>query len=124
MERGGLMNDLPNRRSMLQAGCGFGALALGGLLPGQGRAAPATHHAPRAKRVLFLFMQGGVGHIDSFDHKPRLTRDDGKMMPFDDSRQVANTGTRGSSQRIFGSDRKSTRLNSSHIPLSRMPSSA
>ena len=103
MERGGLMNELPNRRSMLQAGCGFGALALGGLLPGQGRAAPATHHAPRAKRVLFLFMQGGVGHIDSFDHKPRLTRDDGKMMPFDDSRQVANTGTRGSSQRIFGS---------------------
>lgn len=96
------MSDMINRRMMLQAGCGFGSLALGGMLP-SAAAAAATHHVPKAKRVLFLFMQGGVGHIDSFDHKPRLTRDDGKMMPFDDSRQVANTGTRGSSQRIFGS---------------------
>jgi len=97
------MNQPMNRREILQSGCGFGALAMGGLLPGMTSAAASTHHTPRAKRVLFLFMQGGIGQIDSFDHKPRLDTDDGKMMPFDDSRQVANTGTRGSSQRIFRS---------------------
>ena len=32
------------------------------------------HHAPRAKRVIFLYMTGGVSHIDSFDPKPELRR--------------------------------------------------
>ncbi len=41
--------------------------------------APKTpHFAPRAKRVIFLFMNGGVSHVDSFDPKPALRRDDGK----------------------------------------------
>ena len=38
-------------------------------------------------------MQGGPSHIDSFDYKPRLDRDDGKMMRFDDARTKAKTGT-------------------------------
>src|SRR5690348_15490929 len=36
------------------------------------------HFAPRAKRVIFLFMQGGPSHVDTFDHKPALARADGK----------------------------------------------
>ncbi len=37
-----------------------------------------THFAPRAKRVVFLFMDGGVSHVDSFDPKPELTRLNGQ----------------------------------------------
>ncbi|MCH5378060.1 MAG: DUF1501 domain-containing protein, partial [Planctomycetes bacterium] len=40
-----------------------------------------THFAPRAKRVIFLCMEGGPSHVDTFDHKPQLTADDGKPAP-------------------------------------------
>ena len=43
--------------------------------------------APRAKRVIFLFMQGGPSHVDSFDHKPRLARDDGRKIRFYNARR-------------------------------------
>src|SRR5262245_57858653 len=46
-------------------------------------------------------MQGGVSHVDSFDYKPRLIQDDGKTFGFDDARTLANTGMRGSSQRVM-----------------------
>ena len=46
--------------------------------------APKTpHFAPRAKRVVFLFMHGGPSAIDTFDPKPRLDRDNGKPLPFE-----------------------------------------
>jgi hypothetical protein len=48
-------------------------------------------------------MQGGVSQVDSFDYKPRLDRDDGKSLAFDDARVLANTGARGSSQRVMKS---------------------
>jgi hypothetical protein len=51
------------------------------------------HHPPRAKRIIFLFMQGGVSHVDSFDYKPRLLKDDGVMKNFGDLRSLAKTGT-------------------------------
>ena len=105
------MNDPQNisRRNFLTAtGCGFGALAWSALASEQALAATfsrrvAPHFAPRAKRVIFLFMQGGVSQVDSFDYKPRLARDDGKKMPFDDARQRANTGDGESSQRVMQS---------------------
>lgn len=94
--------SLHSRRSALQTlGCGFGALALAGLTAQQqARAglaanplAPRTpHFKPRAKRIIFLFMAGGVSHVDSFDYKPRLDADDGKMMDFADLRSLAKTG--------------------------------
>ena len=37
---------------------------------------------PSAKRVIFLFMHGGPSHMDTFDPKPRLTKDHGKPLPF------------------------------------------
>jgi hypothetical protein len=96
-----------SRREWLAAtGCGFGALALAGLAASDAAAAnplapKAPHLTPRAKRVIFLFMQGGVSHVDSYDYKPRLAQDDGKQFAFDDARVIANTGMRGSSQRVM-----------------------
>lgn len=81
-----------SRRQMLQrCSTGFGAVALTALLDQcarseqnrlpAGAALAQTHHAMRAKHVIFCFMSGGVSHIDSFDPKPRLKRDHGQPMP-------------------------------------------
>lgn len=43
----------------------------------------SPHFAPKAKRVIFLFMTGGVSHVDTFDPKPLLTRDVGKEVKLD-----------------------------------------
>lgn len=96
-----------NRRTWLeQTACGFGSLALMGLLAEQGVAAnplapQSSPLVPKARRVIFLFMQGGVSHVDSYDYKPRLEQDDGKLLAFDDARVLANSGMRGSSQRVM-----------------------
>jgi hypothetical protein len=64
-----------SRRHLLQRMCaGFGLLGLAGLA-GAGAAESAArlpHFAPRAKRVVFLFMNGGPSHMDTFDPKPAL----------------------------------------------------
>ncbi len=90
------------RRELLQqSATGFGALALASLLAEQPTSALAAglgaprppHFAPRAKRVLFLFMKGGPSHVDTFDPKPLLDRDHGKPLPFPKPRvQFAATG--------------------------------
>jgi hypothetical protein len=87
--------------------CGFGSLALAGLLnQQQAWAGPLTarapHFAPRAKRVIFLFMAGGVSHVDSFDYKPLLEREDGRMLQFNDARSLAKTG-KGAKSRVMKS---------------------
>jgi Protein of unknown function (DUF1501) len=95
------------REWLSRTACGFGSLALAGLAATDARAgtnplAPkAPHFPPKAKRVIFLFMQGGVSHVDSYDYKPRLEKDDGKQLAFDDARIIANTGMRGSNQRVM-----------------------
>ncbi len=103
---------LINRRQALQsAACGFGYLACAGLaarqaaadnpLAGNPLAVKPTHVLPRAKRVIFLFMQGGVSHVDSFDYKPILAKRNGESLPFDDARVLANTGMRGVSKQLM-----------------------
>src|SRR5580704_14060637 len=69
------------RREMLQrSASGFGLVALSALLAEYGHAEePRPHFAPRARRVIFLFMDGGVSHVDSFDPKPELDRRDGEV---------------------------------------------
>jgi hypothetical protein len=93
-----------SRRELLHgAACGFGGLALHELLqrplakrnPGGGDSVlpKAPHFAPRAKRVVFLFMHGGPSQVDTFDHKPLLQRDHGKPLPFKKPRVTfAETG--------------------------------
>src|SRR5436309_15479891 len=68
------------RRAFLsRSGMGFGALALLGLAHQEAQAGGARTHFPaRARRVLFLFMAGGVSHVDSFDYKPELARRNGQ----------------------------------------------
>ncbi|MFI5460362.1 MAG: DUF1501 domain-containing protein [Isosphaerales bacterium] len=87
-----------SRREFLAgAGCGFGLLALSDLLaeaaPARAGAGPdraaqpyalrPPHHAPRAKRCIFLYMPGGPSHIDLFDPKPRVAAKNGQPLPFD-----------------------------------------
>lgn len=105
------------RRQLLESSaCGFGALAAYGLL-GRRRAQAeenpkpgnrieglaGLHHRAKAKRVIFLFMQGGVSQVDSFDPKPILEKRDGQMIEFDDAREFANTRKLGSNQRVMKS---------------------
>ncbi len=82
---------LSRRTALHRFGCGFGSLALAGLL-GQNRPAtgsqPAPHLPPKAKRVIFLFMAGGVSQVDSFDYKPALFQHDGQMREFADLRAL------------------------------------
>jgi hypothetical protein len=97
------------RRTLLErSACGFGALAAASLASGFGanrsiaNSSDTSGHFPaRAKRVIFLFMQGGVSQIDSFDRKPILYERDGELISFDDPREVANTGTMGTQQKIM-----------------------
>jgi uncharacterized protein (DUF1501 family) len=69
---------------------GIGAAALASLLGEDARAAdglktsgalPKLHFAPKAKRVIYLFMSGGPSHIDLFDHKPKLAGYYGQDLP-------------------------------------------
>lgn len=76
-----------SRRQMLQSvSAGFGYLAFKGLSNAQAAeestnnplAVKKPHFPATAKRVIFLCMAGGPSHVDSFDYKPQLTKDDGK----------------------------------------------
>jgi hypothetical protein len=68
------------RRAMLSSlGAGFGWLASSDLLAAASAAAPSRRQ--HARRVIFLFMSGGVSHVDSFDPKPLLQRHAGQPMP-------------------------------------------
>lgn len=64
---------------------GIGGVALAGLLGREGllAATPAAglHHAPKAKRVIHIFLGGGLSHLDSFDFKPDLVKYHDKDLP-------------------------------------------
>lgn len=82
-----LTTPFSRREMLLRGGAGFGALALAGLLQGDGvRAATdetssLPHRLPTAKRVIFLFMEGGPSHMDTFDPKPKLNELAGQPLP-------------------------------------------
>ena len=97
------------RRAMLgRCANGFGAVALTSLLSDEARSAAgnapdrtgdplaprATHFEPRAKNVIFLFMDGGPSQVDTFDPKPRLDREHGQPIKMDvPPTQFDNVGT-------------------------------
>jgi hypothetical protein len=74
-----------SRRAILRsAACGFGMMGLGSMLADADTdplAPKIPNFAPRAKRVIFLFMHGGPSSIDTFDPKPYLDANDGKPLP-------------------------------------------
>ncbi len=53
----------------------------------------APHFPPRAKSVIFLFMDGGVSHIDSFDPKPRVQKESGESLPLSRPKHVRAVST-------------------------------
>ena len=73
-----------SRRDLLKgSGIGFGAFALDALLmqdssASNGKGMIGTHHEVKAKSIIFLYMDGGVSHVDSFDPKPLLKEHNGK----------------------------------------------
>ncbi len=103
-----LPNRVARRTFLERTGLSVGAMALGHLMNGQkslandaGAVSPTLitqggnlkvlHHAPRAKRVIWLYMAGGMSHLDTFDHKPKLTELSGQPMPesFTKGQQIA-----------------------------------
>ena len=84
---------MARREFISTVGGGFSSLALTGMLGQEGffnslqgaqlegpLATKVPHYAPKAKRVIFLFMYGGPSHVDTFDYKPELFKNDGKTI--------------------------------------------
>ncbi len=127
----GIMSNrttLASRRTLLkQSAVGFAHLAFSALLHEEAQAAKSQtkgggvagnsrlHHPAKAKRVIFLFMKGGPSHVDTFDPKPLLSRDDGKPLPFDKPRVTfAQTGL------LLKSPWKFRRYGESGLPVSEL----
>jgi hypothetical protein len=101
------------RRSLLRgAGSGLGAMAMAAMLAEEANGATVhdptiprkPHHAPKAKAVIFLFMEGAPSHIDLFDPKPKLNELHGQPMPASFGRPITAMGTAGNT--LMGSPRK------------------
>jgi len=87
------LQKLQARRAFLQqSSLGLGSIALADMMardgfadsldiPGGGGDLKSFHHAPKAKRVIYLFMSGGPSHIDLYDHKPLLKEREGEQLP-------------------------------------------
>ena len=99
---------LTRRQLLARMGNGFAGLGLAGLLAGEAQSAsavPKTAHAvnpltvkqpplpAKAKRVIFLFMNGGPSHVDTFDPKPMLTKYHGQALPYSNLPTERKTGT-------------------------------
>ncbi len=115
-----------SRRELLwRCAGGFGGVALAALLARESAAAEAeragpfaprdTHFPPRAKNVIFLYMDGGPSQVDTFDPKPLLQRDHGKPFPMKmEPTQFDNNGS------TFGSPWKFQQHGESGIPVSEL----
>jgi hypothetical protein len=83
------MYPITRRQALQSASAGFGMVALAGLLGQQqaNAAAPKPlapkepHFKAKAKRLIFVHMNGAMSHHDTFDYKPQLVKDDGKGGP-------------------------------------------
>jgi Protein of unknown function (DUF1501) len=98
-----------NRREFLMRSCGgLGALALSSMLQASAPADPLApkkpHHEPKAKSVIWLFMEGGPSHVDLFDPKPELEKLAGQPMPPSYGKVMTAMGT--SNNTLMPSQRK------------------
>ena len=122
-------NPISSRRNLLRStACGFGSMAWAAMLGQASDGAEASdrplslkpaHFPAMAKRVIFLFMSGGPSQVDSFDPKPILSRQNGRMMHFNDPRSVAKTG-QGAAQRLMNSPWKFKQYGESGLPVSEL----
>ena len=74
---------MPGLLSELLGADGNAATGQGGRGAGNPVSPKEPHFPAKAKSVIFLFMSGGVSHVDSFDPKPQLFADHGKQVTFD-----------------------------------------
>lgn len=123
------MNLNVTRRALLRgAGSGLGAMAMAAMLAEHSPAMAATahdptvprkpHHEPKAKSVIFLFMEGGPSHIDLFDPKPKLNELSGQPMPASFGRPITAMGTANNT--LMGSPRKWARHGKSGLWVSEL----
>ncbi|HND52043.1 MAG TPA: DUF1501 domain-containing protein, partial [Pirellulaceae bacterium] len=89
------MNMISRRQLLQTLSSGFGYMAFAGLCASQARAdysnplePKKTHFPAKAKRVIFACMRGGPSHVDTFDYKPALTKDDGEEAPGQKGRKL------------------------------------
>ena len=85
------MRKLDRRAMLHRSGTHLGAVALASLLDRESRGASTargvvSHHRPRVKRVVQLFMAGAASHVDTFDYKPLLLKKHGQ--PWDPGEHV------------------------------------
>ncbi|PYV37979.1 MAG: DUF1501 domain-containing protein [Acidobacteria bacterium] len=78
-------NPMTRREALQLLGNGFGMIGLARVLHAEASRTPlapkAPHFAPKAQNVIFLFLNGGISQVDTFDPKPMLTKHDGEPMP-------------------------------------------
>ena len=107
--------EFTRRNALKTLSCGFGYMALAGLTTEASAdenvnplMPKAPHHPAQAKRVIFLCMRGGPSHVDTFDYKPQLSKDDGKASP------------RQKSRKLMGSPWKFNQHGESGLPISEL----
>ncbi|MBI3667971.1 MAG: DUF1501 domain-containing protein [Acidobacteria bacterium] len=92
-----ITRPITRREALRKMGSGFGMLGLAGLV---GKSSPAagpldvkpTNFPPKAKHVIFLFLNGGPSHVDTFDPKPMLTKYHGQPIPTGNLKTERKTG--------------------------------
>ncbi len=79
--------NLTRREMLIKGGAGFGGVALAGMMQQQaiadsfGTPSQHAHRRPSAKSVIFVFLEGGPSHLDTFDPKPALKKLAGQPLP-------------------------------------------
>ena len=105
-----------NRRNFIKS---TGAVGFSASLMNQAQAATSfPNHAPKVKRVIHLYMAGGMSHLESFDNKPELAKMDGKPMPesFTKGQQLAQL--QGQKLMCFGPRFKFKKFGQSGLEIS------
>ena len=120
-EHHSILTPQTRREWLRNSRLGFGMVALAGMLNDATQAAPfrsefrMPHFAPKAKRVVMLFMDGGVSQVDSFDPKPRLAAEHGQPFKMKiETTQFENNGS------TFGSPFTFQQYGDSGIPVSNL----
>jgi len=106
---------------LARCACGFGGVALSTLMAKESRAsdtiatAKGLHHEPKVKNVIFLYMDGGPSHVDTFDPKPLLDKENGKPFAMEmEATQFDNNG------KTLASPWKFKQYGESGIPVSEL----
>ncbi|MBI1356899.1 MAG: DUF1501 domain-containing protein [Acidobacteria bacterium] len=104
MKNNPFRRPITRREALRTCGTGFGFMAFANMVsqsvaragavanPSGAMSLPRPHHTPKAKNVIFLFMNGGVSHVDTFDPKPMLDKYHGKPLPEGEVKTERKTG--------------------------------